>query len=311
MILIIVIIPITSYVAISLFVGVPEAPFAAVKEHTLNQYIYISFLNIFLALIIAYFMSRKITRPLQRNWERNRQLQQRLEEKEQIRVELIKKMINIQEDERKRIARELHDETSQSLTSLLLMLKTVQQTNDVKSIQKLAATSREVIYNTLEEVQKISYELRPMALDKLGIDEALQRYIGDIGQHLDINIRYDNKGCTFSRLGSVIETTVYRIVQEALTNAVRHARPKNIEITLQSDAKTVVVIVQDDGIGFDLEYVQRHGKEALGILGMMERASLVGGEIQIDTAPGKGTRILLKLPLDEAVVGDYCEPRAD
>jgi signal transduction histidine kinase len=237
-----------------LFVGIPEAPFVAMKEHTIKQYIYISFLSIFLALIIAYSMSRKITRPLQemtntmqkvelgdlsqrfapradtniqtigtiadlkelwhkigirrhfgnerddevqrlgsffnrmmdslqRNWERNRQLQESLEEKEQIRVELIKKMINIQEDERKRIARELHDETSQSLTSLLLMLKTVQQTNDVKSIQKLAVTSREVIYNTLEEVQKISYELRPMALDKLGIDEALQRYIGDIGQH--------------------------------------------------------------------------------------------------------------------------------
>ena len=369
-----------------LFVGIPEAPFVAMKENTIKQYVYISFLGVFLALIIAYSMSRKITRPLQvmtetmqkvemgdlsqrftpqadhphrtsflpkltalsyevakrlgsrvgiilgpagnaqedevqklgsffnrmmdslqKNWERNRQLQVNLEEKEIIRVKLLKKMINIQEDERKRIARELHDGTSQSLTSLLLILKTVQQTNDIKSMQKLASTSREVIYNTLEEIQKISYELRPMALDKLGIDEALQRYIGELAKHVDINIHYDNKDCKFCRLGNIIETTVYRIVQEALTNAVRHARPRNIEITLQSDDETVAVIVEDDGIGFDLEYVKCHGKEALGILGMMERASLVGGEIQIDTAPGKGTRILLALPLHEAVVGDYCE----
>ena len=349
-----------------LFVGIPEAPFVAMKETTIKQYIYILFLSLFLALLIAYSMSRKITRPLkvmtdtmqkvemgdlsqrfapredsrqhtgklsilpdrgnkedemeklgnffnrmmdslQRNWEYNRQLQESLEEKEKVRVELIKKMINIQEDERKRIARELHDETSQSLTSLMLILKTAQQTNNIKAIQELATTSRDVIYNTLEEIQKISYELRPMALDKLGIDGALKRYIQELAQHVDIDIHYENKDCKLPRLGSIIETTVYRIVQEALTNAVRHARPQNIEITLRSEKNKVEVIVQDDGIGFDLDYVQRHGKEALGIMGMQERAALVGGKIEIDTAPGKGTRILLKLPLDEAVTGDYCD----
>ncbi|MEW5919596.1 MAG: cache domain-containing protein [Bacillota bacterium] len=236
---------------------------------------------------------------LQANWERNQKLQQSLEEKEKNRVQLLRKIINIQEEERKRIARELHDETSQSLTSLMLMLKTVQQSDDISVIRKLTETLREVIYNTLEEIQKLSYELRPMALDKLGVDEALKRYIRELAQHMDININYNNQDCKFSRLGPAIETTVYRIVQEALTNAVRHAKPQNIEITLLSDDKTVTVVVQDDGIGFDLQEVQTKGKEALGLLGMMERASLVGGELKIKTAPGKGTRILLKLPLHE------------
>lgn len=236
---------------------------------------------------------------LQANWDRNQRLQNNLEEKDKKLVGLLRKTINIQEEERKRIARELHDETSQSLTSLMLMLKSIQQSDDLGSIRKLSGTLREVIYNTLEEIQKLSFELRPMALDKLGVDQALQRYIGELARHTDVNINYDNGEMKFSRLGPAIETTLYRIVQEALTNAVRHAKPQNIHITLQSDERNVTVIVQDDGKGFDLQEVQAKGKEALGLMGMMERASLVGGELKIDTAPGKGTRVLIKLPLLE------------
>ncbi|HHU76322.1 MAG TPA: HAMP domain-containing protein [Firmicutes bacterium] len=344
-----------------LFVGIPKAPFTAMKENTLRQYIYISLFSIFLALLIAYTLSRKITGPLQRltrtmkkvelgdlsqrfatelssgthpgaalphrpsdgvlsppqdeiemlgnifdqmmsslqrNWEENLKLQANLEEKEKNRLKLLKKLIFVQEEERKRVARELHDGTSQSLTSLMLILKAIQKSEDLEEIRKLAETYRGVLYNTLEEIQKISYELRPMTLDKLGIDEAIKRYIGDLAQHSDINIVYDNKECVFASFDQEIETTAYRIVQEALTNAVRHAQPQNIEVVLRSDDQGVEVIVKDDGLGFEVEKVTQNWENALGILGMMERASLLRGELKIDSAPGRGTTVILRLPLN-------------
>jgi signal transduction histidine kinase len=345
-----------------LFVGIPKAPFIAMKEDTLRQYVYISLFSIFLALIIAYTLSRKITGPLQRltktmkkvelgdlsqrfstelsagtspgsalshpetdenlsppqdeieilgnffdrmmsslqrNWEQNLKLQESLEEKEKNRVKLLKKLIFVQEEERKRVARELHDGTSQSLTSLMLILKAIQKSDDIEEIRKLTETYREVLYNTLEEIQKISYELRPMTLDKLGIDEAIKRYIGNLTQHTDINITYDNKECAFSSFDQEVETTVYRIVQEALTNAVRHAGPHNIEVVLRSNDQSVEMIVKDDGLGFELEEVAQNWENALGILGMMERASLLRGELKIDSAPGRGTMVKLQLPLNK------------
>ncbi len=343
-----------------LFVGIPEAPFAAMKEGTIKQYIYISLFGILLALAIAYTLSRKITGPLQRltqtmqkvelgdlsqrfssdlsagrpsesglfrprpganhpppqaeieilgnffdrmmsslqrNWEQNLELQASLEEKEKNRVKLLKKLIFVQEEERKRVARELHDGTSQSLTSLMLILKAIQKSDDIKEIRKLTETYREVLYNTLEEIQKISYELRPMTLDKLGIDEAIKRYIGDLLEHTNIKITYDNKECAFSNLDQEIETTVYRIVQETLTNAVRHSQAGNIEVVLRSDDRFVEMIARDDGRGFELEKVTKNWENALGILGMMERAALLMGELKIDSAPGKGTTVRLRLPL--------------
>ncbi len=236
---------------------------------------------------------------LQANWEHNQKLQQSLKKKESNRIQLLRKIINIQEEERKRIARELHDETSQSLSSLLLILKTIQQSDDLETIRKLSSTLRGIIYNTLEEIQKLSYELRPMALDKLGIDQALQRYITELARHTGANIHYDNEEMKFSRLDPAIETTLYRIVQEALTNAIRHAKAQNINITLQSNTTSVTVAIEDDGKGFDLQEVLTKSKEALGLVGMMERASLAGGWLKIETAPGKGTRVLLTLPLLE------------
>lgn len=346
-----------------LFVGIPEAPFVAMKESTVRQYIYISLISIILALAIAYSLSRKITGPLQRlakamqkvelgdlsqrfspdisavrsnypakssppaqkldaeasppkdeieilgnffnrmmnslqkNWEQNLKLQKSLEEKEKNRVKLLQKLISVQEEERKRIARELHDGTSQSLTSLMLILRAIQQSNNLEEVRKLAETYREVLYNTLEEIKKISYELRPVTLDKLGIDEAIKRYIRDLTAHIDIKIIYDNEECKFSSLDQEIETTVYRIVQEAITNAIRHARPKNIDVILRSDDQFVEVTIKDDGVGFELEEVQDNWENGLGIPGMMERVSLLKGELSINTAPGQGTLIKIKLPL--------------
>ncbi|MDO9529951.1 MAG: cache domain-containing protein [Syntrophales bacterium] len=239
----------------------------------------------------------KMMESLQTNWKKNKELQLKLEEKEKMRLQLLEKLIVTQEEERKRISRELHDETSQSLTSLLLGLKLIQGADDIREVRKLAGNFREVIFKTLEEIQWLSYELRPSVLDDLGLNAALNRYVKELSQHANINIKYDLQEYRDVRLGSVVETTVYRVVQEALTNVIRHAGAQNIEVSLKSNDNNMEAIVEDDGKGFNLSLLQ-NDKQALGLFGMTERATLVGGELIIDTAPGKGTKIVLKIPLD-------------
>gem|GEM_PF-2167434 len=240
----------------------------------------------------------KMMESLQANWKRNQELQEKLEEKEKMRLHLLKKIIVTQEEERKRISRELHDETSQSLTSLMLGLKLIHEADDISEVRKLASNFREIIYKTLEEIQWLSYELRPSALDDLGLEAALKRYIKELSQHADINIEYELHHCKNIRLISVIETTVYRVVQEALTNVIRHAGAQNVKVSLKCDDKNMEVIVEDDGKGFDFTALQKE-HQTLGLFGMTERATLVGGELIIDTESGKGTKVILRIPLEE------------
>lgn len=237
---------------------------------------------------------------LQTNWKKNQELQEKLEEKEKMRLHLLKKIIVTQEEERKRISRELHDETSQSLTSLLLGLKLIQEADDINEVHTLAGGLREIISKTLEEIQWLSYELRPSVLDDLGLHAALNRYVNELSQHAGIKIDYDLQACKDldTRLGSVVETTIYRVVQEALTNVIRHAEAQNVKVSLRCDEKNIEAIIEDDGKGFDFSLLQ-NDQQALGLFGMTERASLVGGELVIDTAPGKGTRVILRIPLEE------------
>jgi len=240
----------------------------------------------------------KMMESLQANWKRNQELQEKLEEKEKMRLHLLKKIIVTQEEERKRISRELHDETSQSLTSLMLGLKLIHEANDINEVRKLATNFREIIYKTLEEIQWLSYELRPSTLDDLGLEAALKRYIKELSRHADINIKYELHHCKNIRLISVIETTVYRVVQEALTNVIRHAEAQNVKVSLKCDDKNMEAIVEDDGKGFDFAALQKE-QQTLGLFGMTERATLVGGELIIDTESGKGTRVILRIPLEE------------
>ncbi|MGI6318614.1 MAG: cache domain-containing protein [Dethiobacteria bacterium] len=237
----------------------------------------------------------KMMDSLQTNWQKNRELQEQLEEKEKMRLHLLNKIITTQEEERKRISRELHDETSQSLTGLMLGLKRIQEADDINEVRKLAADFREIILKTLEEIQWLSFELRPSALDDLGLYAAIHRYVKELSHHSGINIEYVQHKCKDLRLGSVVETTVYRVIQEALTNVIRHAEAQNAKVSIHCGDNNIEVTIEDDGKGFDYTILQKD-HQALGLFGMKERATLVGGELIIDTSPGKGTRLTLRIP---------------
>lgn len=231
----------------------------------------------------------------------NLDLWNELKQKEQIRRELLGKVITAQEEERKRIARELHDETSQSLSAILMGLSMLTESGKPKDkeIQKL----REMVLQTLQEVHEISWQLRPSVLDKFGLIVALQRYIIDYEDRYGIEVDIMIESVKELRLQSELETATYRIIQEALTNISRYARAKNVSVIVDKIGDSLSVIVEDDGIGFNVyEVLNRDPSEKnLGLHGMQERASLVGGKLTIESEYGNGTTIYLKLPISKEV----------
>jgi len=218
-----------------------------------------------------------------------------LEDAQRLRTEFLDRIIAAQEDERRRIARELHDETSQAITSIVVGLRALEE-----SYPDVVETSTELRHRaatTLDEIHSLILELRPRALDELGLVAALRRYVADFGQKHCIRTEFQLVG-TEGRLPARIETCLYRVVQEALTNVARHAGATTASVVLDVRPPVASAIVEDDGRGFDQEEV---GQRSLGIVGMRERASLVDGSLTVESAPGAGTTIFVKVPLKEGV----------
>jgi signal transduction histidine kinase len=209
-------------------------------------------------------------------------------------------VISAQEEERKRIARELHDEASQALTSLMLGLKHLEEHSGEEPLQRKAAELRLLVGDTLDLMHDLALELRPTALDDLGLVAALERYVGDYARKHGINVDFHAGSVQGGRLPPEKETALYRIVQEALANVVKHADARNVSILLEQRDGTAVVIVEDDGKGFDVEAVMRARGHAqrLGLLGMEERASLIGGRLTVESHPGGGTAVFVEIPID-------------
>ncbi|MCL5986888.1 MAG: sensor histidine kinase [Actinobacteria bacterium] len=221
-------------------------------------------------------------------------------EKEKMRTQLIERVISAQEEERKRIARELHDETSQYLTSLMVGLKIAQNASNMKEARERTAELRTLIEKTLEGVHNLALELRLSVLDDLGLVAAVQKHIREYSRELDIQMSLRTIGMDKKRLPPDIETALYRIVQEALSNVVKHAGAKRVEILLEHRGSSVVAKIKDDGKGFDVDKVMNPNKEErrLGIFGMYERASLMGGVLTLKSRPAHGTTVFIEIPLD-------------
>jgi two-component system sensor histidine kinase UhpB len=207
-------------------------------------------------------------------------------------------IIAAQEQERKRIARELHDETSQVLTSLLISLAILEEaiTND-EARQRITET-RALAHQTLRAIRNLSIDLRPSALDDLGLLPALRWYVKEYQHKFPIEVDFQASGFK-KRLPPEMETAIYRIVQESLTNIAKHAQAHTATITLREDADAVYATISDDGKGFDLDELQRKQDRdrGLGLVGMHERAHLLGGTLAIESAPGQGTTIQFRIPL--------------
>lgn len=229
----------------------------------------------------------------------NARLYAELQQKEQVRKELFRKAINAQEEERKRIARELHDDTSQALTAIMFAAEAGLEIDSADEIKASLEHMHNLTRQTLDGVHEILFDLRPSMLDHLGLMPAIRWFAKSRlePQGIRVNIDAENHSC---RLMSEVEIALFRVVQEAITNVVRHSGARNVDICCELEDDQVRIDIQDDGIGFDptqitLSPETGHG---LGLLGMSERLELVGGLFEISSAPGQGTSVGIFAPMN-------------
>ncbi len=205
----------------------------------------------------------------------------------------LRRVVAGQELERQRLARELHDETGQALTSILLGLKSVEEARTGPETDAAAAQLRELVVATLQDVRRLAVELRPKALDDFGLVPALERLVNSFSESTGIAVELE-ASLGEERLPGEVETMLYRIVQEALTNVVKHARASHVSIILIRRERKVTALVEDDGEGFD--QALEHG-DGLGLVGMRERIALVDGRLMFESSKGSGTTLAVEVPL--------------
>ena len=220
-----------------------------------------------------------------------------LRERELARGELLRKVITAQEDERKRVARELHDETTQALAALLMRVDQAGEAvraGQVPALEEL----RSLATRALDDVHRLILDLRPSVLDDLGLASAVRWYAERTLSARGVAVR-----CEFGELPELtpeLDTALFRICQETLSNVARHARASHVLVELRCEGRMLCIDVEDDGQGFDLAGVaRREGRPHWGLLGIQERADLLGGHARIDSTPGAGTRVEVRIPLSE------------
>jgi two-component system, NarL family, sensor histidine kinase DevS len=205
----------------------------------------------------------------------------------------VRRVVQAQELERQRLARELHDETGQALTSILLGLKPLEDALRGHPAQATLAGLREQVVSALQDVRRLAVELRPAVLDDYGLVPALERLIDAFGEQSDVQVDF-HSALGETRLPSDVETALYRVVQESLTNIVKHANATRISVSLARRATGVAAVIEDDGAGFDPRTVREGG---VGLLGMRERLALIDGRLEIESRPGAGTTVVAEVPL--------------
>jgi PAS domain S-box-containing protein len=215
-------------------------------------------------------------------------------ESERVRAELLARLVFAQEDERRRIARDMHDEFGEHLTALGLRIGVLKKmcadrTDLSREIEALEAHTRSLD----EAVDRLAWELRPTALDDLGLRAALTNYVQDWSDRVAIPARLHTSGLLDERLAPDVETTLYRIAQEALNNAAKYSRARRVEVILERRADSVLLVVEDDGIGFDAD--GEGSGRSFGLVGMRERAALVGGSLEVESARGRGTTVFVRI----------------
>lgn len=229
----------------------------------------------------------------------NAQLYEALQRKEQARGELLRKIMSVQEEERKRIARELHDEVSQSLTGLAFNAEAVlsRLPEGTSDIQHSLEEIRDLAIRTLDETHRVVYQLRPSLLDDLGLVAAVQWLADHYLEESGIKVLFETSGIE-RPLSAEAEITLFRISQEAITNIARHAEAESVSIVVEFRENSAAVHIEDDGHGFVIEEVTGSvlKDKGLGLMGMKERAELLEGHLKIESQPGSGTRVFAQVP---------------
>lgn len=216
---------------------------------------------------------------------------------ERVESDALRRAVTAQEMERRRLARELHDDTGQALTSILMGLTALEERRDADDWSDRAAGLRELVVTTLQDVRRLALELRPKALDELGLAPALERLVMSVSERAGLKIELKT-GLSRERLPSEIETALYRIAQEGLTNVVKHAKATKASVLLTPTDGAVLLVIEDDGDGFDLAWLDADPcLGGFGLDGMRERAMLLNGKLEIDSKHALGTTLIVTLPV--------------
>ena len=217
-------------------------------------------------------------------------------EQEQHRTELLRGLAEAQEGERRRIAHELHDQMEQQLAALKLGLeRMINAPPDRDRVQALL----DLVKQVGRDVHRIALELRPATLDDLGLQAALVNCVEEWSERTGIAVDFHHEGLDGERLSSPIETALFRVVQEALTNVLKHAEARRVTLLLDCRDEHLRLTVEDDGSGFDIDAATRRARSQrrLGLLGMKERVDAIGGEFLVESSPGSGTSLFIRIPL--------------
>lgn len=212
------------------------------------------------------------------------------------------KIILAQEEERKRIAREIHDGPAQSMANLVLRTEIAERMlakQEFRMVQDELIDLKGQVRSGLEEIRKIIFNLRPMALDDLGLVPTLRKYVQDFEEKTKIRTVFETVGREI-RLPSAMEAAVYRLVQEAFTNAMKHASATYVSLEITYQANMVKIAVNDNGIGFSVEQIEAKTKESthFGLIGMRERVELLDGRMDIESEKGRGTKVTIHIPIN-------------
>lgn len=210
------------------------------------------------------------------------------------------KIILAQEEERKRIAREIHDGPAQMLANLVLRTEIVERMlvkQEFGLVQDEVVDLKGQVRNSLEEMRKVIFNLRPMALDDLGLIPTLRKYVHDFEEKTKLRTTLETRGQEH-RLSSAMEAAVYRLVQEALSNAAKHAYPSFVLVEITYQAQLIKIVIKDNGLGFNVQKLknQQGNRESFGLVGMRERVEPLEGRMEIVSAENQGTTIVIHIP---------------
>lgn len=215
-----------------------------------------------------------------------------------VRARLLATAVNAQEQERERISRELHDETGQALTALLLQIKVLERLRGEEAITMHAAELRKLVLTTLEEIRRLARDLRPGTLDELGLAPTIEWHLRTFGRNPELKVEFEAALPEGFRLPIHTELALYRVIQESLTNIVRHAGATRALIRLEILDGCLRLTVQDNGRGFDVPGVLNADERGVGLLGIQERVELIGGILTLESS-GQGTFLCVEMPIPD------------
>ena len=230
--------------------------------------------------------------------ESNEQLRREMSEREALR----RKLLQAQEEERRRIARELHDQMGQNLTALNVGLKSLLDRQSRSGLGSHVQRLQELATQTARDLHRVAVELRPAALDDLGLVKAIRALTETWSTRYGIDVDFEAGQYHPAGISSEIETMLYRIIQEALNNVAKHSGATRVALVLRHTEDDVHAIIEDDGRGFDARVTSQpeNGSGRLGLLGIQERLGMVGGDFKVESAPERGATLLVRIPLPKA-----------